>query len=127
MGIDTDIRRIARDAAREVFREELKQLELALGSQRAPREEPEPLLTVDEVARLCNVGPKTVQRWIARGLLRALRSPGMREYRVTRRDYEAFASGSTPSGEPRSPRPRDLDGEASRVLTAALSPRRARR
>jgi excisionase family DNA binding protein len=81
---------------------------------------------VDEVAKLCNVGSKTVQRWIAKGLLRAMRSPGMREYRITRRDYEAFTTGPAVDSSSAS-RPDDLDGEASTVVTAALSPRRARR
>lgn len=95
MNIDTDIRQIARDMAREVFKEELRRLELALDARRAGAHPgPERLLSVEEVAKLCNVGSKTVQRWIAKGLLRAMRGPGIRQYRITRRDFEAFASGS---------------------------------
>jgi excisionase family DNA binding protein len=119
MGLDTDIRQIARDAAREVLREELKRIELALEADRMARRVPEPLLTVEGVAALCGVVPKTVQRWIARGLLRAMRSPGMREYRITQHDYEAFALGSPAPAPPSAPK--DLDAEAARAVSAALS------
>ncbi len=128
MGIDTDIRAIARDAAREVLREELRQIESTLEAKRAARPPDERLLSVDEVAALCGVTTKTVQRWIARGLLRAMRVPGMREYRITRRAYEAFTSGAAgaPEGSRSAPE-RDLDAEASRAVAAALAPRKAGR
>lgn len=37
---------------------------------------PEPLLTPGQVARLFNVDPKTVTRWLKNGKLRAIRTPG---------------------------------------------------
>ena len=123
MGVNSAIREIAVDAARRVVREELKQLETALEASRAPQAGPEPLLTVEDVARLCSVTPKTVQRWIVKGLLRATRNQGMREYRITRRDYEAFASGALAAATPEA---RDMDQETSRALAAALAPKRRR-
>lgn len=128
MGIDTDIRQIAREAAREVLREELQQIQGAIEGRRPTRLPPEPLLSVESVAKLCGVAPRTVQRWISRGLLRAMRGPGMREYRITQRDYEAFATGTADAGPAgRRPVPLDVDLEAARTVAAALSPRRTGR
>jgi excisionase family DNA binding protein len=126
MGIDTDIRAIARDAAREVIREELKQIESSLEARRVSRPPAERLLSVEDVAGLCGVTTKTVQRWIARGLLRAIRSPGMREYRITQREYDAFTSGAAANGSTKADE-RDLEAEASRAVATALAPRRAGR
>ncbi len=123
MGVNSAIREIAVDAARRVVREELRQLETALEASRPPQSGPEPLLTVEDVAKLCSVTPKTVQRWILKGLLRATRNPGMREYRITRRDYEAFATGALTAA---TSGPQDLDHETSRALAAALAPKRRR-
>lgn len=122
MGVNSAIREIAVDAARRVVREELKQLEAALEASRPPQSGPEPLLTVEDVARLCSVTPKTVQRWIVKGLLRATRNPGMREYRMTRKDFEAFANGASTAV----PEEHDIDQETSRALAAALAPKRRR-
>ncbi len=128
MGIVTDIRLMAREVARETIREELKGIESAIESRRAAAPGVERLLSVDEVAGLCGVTTKTVQRWISRGLLRAMRSPGMREYRITRRAYEEFtsggAAGSGSAGVASGP---DLDAEASRTVARALAPRKAGR
>ncbi len=126
MAIDSEIREIARDVAREVLREELTQLERALEAKRPSRPAVEPLLTVQAVADLCGVSTKTVQRWIARGLLRAMRSPGMREYRITQRDYEAFTRTTEPVAPAGRADARDVEKEASRVL-AAMSQRSAKR
>ena len=128
MGIDSEIRELARDAARQVIREELKQIEHDLEATRLGRPAPEPLLTVEAVAALCGVATKTVQRWIGRGLLRATRSPGMREYRITRRDYEAFTRGSPePPAMSRQIDPSSMEREASRVLAAVQPSRKARK
>ncbi len=127
MGIEADIRLLAREAVREVVREELKRLELELESQGAPRPGPERLLTVEDIAALCNVGPKTVQRWIAKGLLRAMRSPGMREYRVRREDYDSFVSGASGADGRKASGPVELGREVSNVVAAALAPPRGRR
>jgi excisionase family DNA binding protein len=128
MDIDADIRRIARDEAREVFREELARLERTVQATRTPERLAEPLLTVDEVAKLCNVGTKTVQRWIGKGLLRAVRSPGMRDYRIPRRAYEALASGAPAGAEGPSAAPEEeLEAQVTRAVAAAAAPPRDRR
>lgn len=123
MGLNADIREIALDAAREVLRAEVERLREAAAAPERPGLEP--LLTVAEVARLCRVSTKTVQRWIGKGLIKGTRCPGMREYRISRRDYEAFALGPpVPSSVDA---PKDLEAEAERVVSAALSRgRRAR-
>ena len=116
MGLSNDVREIALDAAREVLRAELERLQkVAAGSTERPGLDP--LLTVAEVADLCRVSRKTVQRWIGRGLIRGTRCPGMRDYRIARRDYEAFALG--PPAPP--PAPKDLEAEAAMAVSAALS------
>ncbi len=118
MGLSNDVREIALDAAREVLRTELERLQKAAAE---PSERPglDPLLTVAEVADLCRVSRKTVQRWIGRGLIRGTRCPGMRDYRIARRDYEAFALGSPAPAPPSAPK--DLETEAARAVSAALS------
>jgi excisionase family DNA binding protein len=127
MDIDADIRQIARETARDVFREHLEQLERAL-AQRTQAAALEPLLTVEEVAKLCNVATKTVQRWIAKGLLRAMRGIGMRGYRITRREYEAFVEGTRARTSVVPPDDSDdLDAQVSRAVAAAVSPSRGRR
>lgn len=118
MGLSDNIREIALDAAREVLGAELERLQKAVSASSPGRSAPDPLLTVADVARLCKVSPKTVQRWIGKGLIRGMRTRGMREYRIARRDYEAFAQGSP---EPAVPAPKDLEAEAARVVSAALS------
>ncbi len=117
MGLNNDVREIALDAAREVLRTELERLQKAAAG---PSEGPglDPLLTVAEVADLCRVSRKTVQRWIGRGLIRGTRCPGMRDYRIARRDYEAFLGSPAPAPPPA---PKDLDAEAARAVSAALS------
>jgi hypothetical protein len=58
MGLNSAIREIALSAAREVVREELKQRELAPTANASVANGPEPLLTVDDVAKLCSVTPQ---------------------------------------------------------------------
>ena len=127
MGIEADIRSLAREAAREVVREELERLARSKESESPPRAGPERLLRVEDVASLCNVGPKTVQRWIAKGLLRAMRGPGMREYRVRREDYDSFVSGAGGVDGRKASGPVELGREVSNVVAAALAPPRGRR
>lgn len=122
MGLNSAIREIALSAAREVVREELKQRELAPTANTPVANGPERLLTVDDVAKLCSVTPKTVQRWIAKGLIRATRNPGMREYRIRKRDYDAFAAGTAATHG--APGDRDLEDETSRAVAAARTPKR---
>jgi excisionase family DNA binding protein len=112
MGLNTDVREIAVEVARQVVKEELKQLELALAPCAAARG-PEPMLTVDDVAKLCSVAPKTVVRWITKGVLRGTRMPGMREYRIARQHYDAFARGAPPE---QSEADEELEAEATNAV-----------
>ena len=48
-----------------------------------------PALTVNQVARQLHTSPRTVQRWIKEGRLRAIRLPGGRSYRIYQRDVDA--------------------------------------
>lgn len=111
-----------------MLREELEQLERALAKRTQDRAL-EPLLSVEEVAKLCNVATKTVQRWIAKGLLRAMRGPRMRDYRITRREYEVFVEGARggPTVVPAPTDSEDLDAQVSRAVAAAVKPGRGRR
>lgn len=59
--------------------------------------QPDPLITIGEVARRFNVTVKTVRRWDKPGLLPAVRTPGgQRRYRTS--DVEAFI-GSQPGAD----------------------------
>jgi excisionase family DNA binding protein len=61
----------------------------------------DPLLTVEEVARIVRVNPETVRRWLRDGLLRGVR-PGSRRlgYRIRRSELQRFLSGE-PRDQPR--------------------------
>lgn len=48
-----------------------------------------PALTVTQVAAQLHTSPRTVQRWIKDGRLRAVRLPGGRSYRIYQRDIDA--------------------------------------
>lgn len=48
-----------------------------------------PDLTVADVAKQLRTTPRTVQRWIKDGRLRAVRLPGGRSYRIYQRDVDA--------------------------------------
>lgn len=48
-----------------------------------------PALTVGEVAEQLQTSPRTVQRWIKEGRLRAIRLPGGRSYRIYQQDMDA--------------------------------------
>jgi excisionase family DNA binding protein len=48
-----------------------------------------PPLTVSQVADQLHTTPRTVQRWIKEGRLRAIRLPGGRSYRVYQCDVDA--------------------------------------
>ena len=48
----------------------------------------EPLLTIDDVARVCKVSVKTVRRWIESGVLRAAKLGA--QWRIRPKDLELF-------------------------------------
>jgi excisionase family DNA binding protein len=54
--------------------------------------EPRELLTPTEVGKALKVDPKTVTRWIAKGLLRGIKTPGGQN-RCYRTDIEAIVNG----------------------------------
>ncbi|UXA09640.1 helix-turn-helix domain-containing protein (plasmid) [Mycobacterium sp. SMC-2] len=56
---------------------------------------PNPFLTVAEVAAHYRTTDRTVQRWIREGKLPAVRVPGGRSYRINKADVEAFAEAAS--------------------------------
>jgi excisionase family DNA binding protein len=67
------------------------------------------VLTTGQVARICQVAPRTVSKWFDRGQLRGYRIPGSRDRRIPVEQLVAFmrANGIPFTG---------LDGDISRVL-----------
>ncbi|MEV4249330.1 BldC family transcriptional regulator [Streptosporangium canum] len=57
----------------------------------------ERLLTSEEVATVFHVDPKTITRWAAAGLIRAIRTPGGRLFRYRPADIRAILS--SPDGQ----------------------------
>lgn len=57
---------------------------------------PEQLLTVNDVAALLRVSPRTVRRWIETGKLRATRLPGRGAYRIQPADLRAALHEGVP-------------------------------
>jgi excisionase family DNA binding protein len=60
-------------------------------------------LSVAEVAKILNVQPMTIRRWIQQGRLVARRVPGTKPYKLRQTDVDALVHGSnvvtqTPSG-----------------------------
>jgi hypothetical protein len=53
-------------------------------------EEIKDVLTSGDVARVCNVAPRTVSKWIDNGLLLGYRIPGSRDRRVAKTDLISF-------------------------------------
>lgn len=51
-------------------------------------------LTVNEVADRYRTTPRTVQRWIREGRLRAVRLPGGRSYRIDEADLAAIEASA---------------------------------
>ena len=43
---------------------------------------PKDILTTGEVARICNVAPRTVSKWFDTGQLRGYRIPGSKDRRI---------------------------------------------
>ena len=51
-------------------------------------------LSVTEVAKILNVQPKTIRRWIGEGRLAARRVPGTKPYKLRQADVDALLQGS---------------------------------
>lgn len=49
------------------------------------------VLTTGQVAKLCWVSSRTVQKWVDQGMLRGHRLPGSKDRRISRVDVELFA------------------------------------
>jgi excisionase family DNA binding protein len=118
MGLNTEIRQIVREV---IAQEVPKHVASALQARPAPPQRPGPprVYTVADVAEATRADVKTVRAWIAKGLLRAVRKDGMKEYRISESDLLAFyaANGYRPEDL-------DIDKEASRVLASALGPKK---
>ncbi len=56
------------------------------------------LLSPGRIAKICNVAPRTVCKWIDRGILKGYRMPGGLHRRVTLADFKAFR-GVEPESE----------------------------
>lgn len=48
------------------------------------------VFTTGDVARLCNVAPRTVSNWFDAGMLKGYRIPGSRARRIPRENLVAF-------------------------------------
>lgn len=102
-GTGPDFESALGDFVRKIVRDELRLRQEVLETIRAPNahpqgNEPDELLTVDQVAQILKVIPDTVRTWIQSGALKASRpgngtQPG-RKYRVRRADLDAFLEGS---------------------------------
>ncbi len=82
------------------------------------------ILSPGRIAKICNVAPRTVCKWIDRGILKGYRMPGGFHRRVTTEDFEAFIARDTAAASARLVGPvRSLAGEAaeSSPLPAAQS------
>jgi len=51
-------------------------------------------LSVTEVAKILNVQPMTIRRWIGEGRLAARRVPGTKPYKLRQADVDALIQGS---------------------------------
>ena len=119
MGLNTEIRRIVVDVVeQEVSKTVDRVLEKKAGQQRDPGGPPR-LYTVGEVAEAVRADVKTVRAWIAKGLLRARKKPGMKEYRISESDLLEFYSARGYE-----PQELDLDKEAARILASTSKGRR---
>ena len=63
----------------------------------------EPLWKLDEVAKLTKQSRRTVERHVAKGLLRVVHPGGYGRPRVTSSDLEAYMNGPDGGGEPSGP------------------------
>ena len=119
MFLDDALRRIIHDELRAVLREELANLLPRAQPQPTRTNDPNALLTVDDVAERCGVRVTTVRTWIKDGALAALRLSG-RHYRMREADVEAFLSkqggGAAAAGA-------DVNASVERVLAKMHSKR----
>ncbi len=87
---------------------------------------PNDVLTTGEVARICNVAPRTVSKWFDTGQLRGYRIPGSKDRRIPVQQLVRFMRAhGIPLGELDSGQTRvllvDEDGELLSLLEQALS------
>jgi len=87
---------------------------------------PKRVLTTGEVAKLCNVAPRTVSKWFDSGQLRGYRIPGSRDRRIPLEQLIRFmkAHGMPVEGLRAGPMRvllLDADRELTKSLAAALS------
>jgi excisionase family DNA binding protein len=73
-------------------------------------------LSVTEVAKILNVQPMTIRRWIGEGRLAARRVPGTKPYKLRQADVDALVQGSDvvthKSSEPRTEGMAGMDSAA---------------
>ncbi len=50
------------------------------------------VLTTGIIAKVCGVAPRTATKWIDSGLLKGYRLPGSQDRRVSRAEFERFAT-----------------------------------
>ena len=85
---------------------------------------PEPLLTVDEVAKWLKVNPQTVRNWLDRGELQGVRL-GSRRVRIRQSDLDRFIVDSStirhPDAGDEPTEPENNSGDARQRLKAALA------
>jgi excisionase family DNA binding protein len=120
MGLNSEIVRIVRDVIEQELPKRVRS-ELENRAASSPKPGPSRMFTVAEVAAALRVEAKTVRSWIARGILRAVKKPGMKEYRIAEGDLLAFSAANGYASEVL-----DLDKEASRLLASVLEPRKGR-
>jgi excisionase family DNA binding protein len=89
---------------------------------------PKDVLTTGEVAKICNVAPRTVSKWFDTGQLRGYRIPGSKDRRIPLAQLIRFMKAhGIPLNELETGKTRvliaDADAELTRLLQRALSER----
>jgi excisionase family DNA binding protein len=82
---------------------------------------PKDILTTGEVARICNVAPRTVSKWFDTGQLRGYRIPGSKDRRIPLQQLIRFMKlHGIPMDKIETGRVRVLIADGDRELTALL-------